>query len=287
MQTLIAKPYHPDQNLRAMAFDNERRCLLTGSRRVLSWCAEKKKDIVGHGTGLMSVLYNSIVGLLVSSDDEGTVRVWNVEDGAGAPLGPATRMHAQAQSMRLPALAADARTRRRVHARAYKALLSTQWSIGTRETARFGRRWAQRGARRRRALGPLRALRFVAGVFRFLNAHGLSKLTAMSYDVDHRRLITAGQDDSIAIWNFSTGERLKTVRVPGDATAADAFVPFWSSEPNGAQSRCRCGLVVRRGSNVAVLRGRRRRVSAVVSRRVVALRILPPCGDTHSSEQYS
>ena len=52
-------------------------------------------------------------------------------------------------------------------------------------------------------------------MFRFLNAHGLSKLTAMSYDVDHRRLITAGQDDSIAIWNFSTGERLKTVRGPG------------------------------------------------------------------------
>jgi WD40 repeat protein len=97
MQTLIAKPYHPDQNLRAMAFDNERRCLLTGSRRVLSWCAEKKKDIVGHGTGLMSVIYNSIVDLLVSSDDEGTVRVWNVEDGTGAPFGPAACMHAQAQ----------------------------------------------------------------------------------------------------------------------------------------------------------------------------------------------
>ena len=170
-----------------------------------------------------------------------------------------------------------------MHAHAYKGS-AEHTSIGTART----RGSACAAPSGEGGSGGRALLRFPSpGVFRFLNAHGLSKLTAMSYDVDHRRLITAGQDDSIAIWNFSTGERLKTVRGPGDATAAYAFVPFWSSEPNGAQSRCRCGLVVRRGSNVAVLRGRRRRVSAVVSRRVVALRILPPCGDTHSSEQSS
>lgn len=54
-------------------------------------------------------------------------------------------------------------------------------------------------------------------MFRFKNAHGLQKITAMAFDKTARRLITAGHmdpDGAVKVWNFSTGEVLLTLQAP-------------------------------------------------------------------------
>ncbi len=44
---------------------------------------------------------------------------------------------------------------------------------------------------------------------RFTQAHGESRLTAAAFDVNQRRLLTAGNDGSVRMWNFNNGSLLR------------------------------------------------------------------------------
>lgn len=46
--------------------------------------------------------------------------------------------------------------------------------------------------------------------FEYRRAHGEHKLTCMSLDVSKRRLYTGGEDGEVRLWNFSSGQHLKT-----------------------------------------------------------------------------
>jgi WD40 repeat protein len=44
---------------------------------------------------------------------------------------------------------------------------------------------------------------------RFSNAHCGGKVTALSFDKNQRRLLTAGNDATIKLWNFNNGSLLR------------------------------------------------------------------------------
>ena len=44
---------------------------------------------------------------------------------------------------------------------------------------------------------------------RFSNAHCGGKVTALGFDKKQRRLLTAGNDASIKLWNFNNGSLLR------------------------------------------------------------------------------
>jgi len=44
---------------------------------------------------------------------------------------------------------------------------------------------------------------------RFTGGHSNSKVTAVSFDRNQRRLVTAGNDGSIKMWNFNNGSLLR------------------------------------------------------------------------------
>lgn len=46
--------------------------------------------------------------------------------------------------------------------------------------------------------------------FQFRRVHGDHKLTCMAFDVSKRRLYTAAEDGEVRLWNFSSGQHLKT-----------------------------------------------------------------------------
>lgn len=46
--------------------------------------------------------------------------------------------------------------------------------------------------------------------FEFRRAHGDHKMTCMSFDVSKRRLYTGAEDGEVRLWNFSSGQHLKT-----------------------------------------------------------------------------
>lgn len=47
---------------------------------------------------------------------------------------------------------------------------------------------------------------------KFGDAHGFKqKITAGTFDMKKRRLVTAGEDGSVKIWNFSNGHSLKNL----------------------------------------------------------------------------
>jgi WD40 repeat protein len=59
-------------------------------------------------------------------------------------------------------------------------------------------------------------------VQKFGPAHGEgNKITAGSFDSTQRRLITAGSDGSVKIWNFSNGQCLKDLLSEGGKTKVD------------------------------------------------------------------
>ena len=55
--------------------------------------------------------------------------------------------------------------------------------------------------------------------FRFGNAHGESKITAMSFDASMRRLLTGAGDGTVHLWNFNNGQCLKTCNNSGQEIA--------------------------------------------------------------------
>lgn len=53
------------------------------------------------------------------------------------------------------------------------------------------------------------------------DAHGAKqKITAGTFDMYKRRLVTAGEDGSVKIWNFSNGHPLKNLVGVDDDTEA-------------------------------------------------------------------
>ena len=50
-------------------------------------------------------------------------------------------------------------------------------------------------------------------VIQFSNCHENCEITAMTFDPTHRRLLTAGKDGSIKIWNFNNGALLGELQV--------------------------------------------------------------------------
>ncbi|XP_056139747.1 WD repeat-containing protein on Y chromosome [Lampris incognitus] len=53
-------------------------------------------------------------------------------------------------------------------------------------------------------------------VFEFGEAHGLSAITCMTFDLKGRRLITGGRDGCLKIWNFNNGQCLKVLKRDGE-----------------------------------------------------------------------
>ena len=47
--------------------------------------------------------------------------------------------------------------------------------------------------------------------FRFTNAHGKHRITAMTLDANNRRLITGADNGELKMWNFSSGACIKTM----------------------------------------------------------------------------
>ncbi len=43
----------------------------------------------------------------------------------------------------------------------------------------------------------------------FANLHGKAKMTAMTFDLSGRRLLTASDTGEISMWNFTNGSRLR------------------------------------------------------------------------------
>lgn len=49
-------------------------------------------------------------------------------------------------------------------------------------------------------------------MFEFDKTHGDAGITCMTFDRTNRRLITAGRDGAIRIWNYNNGHCLKTLQ---------------------------------------------------------------------------
>lgn len=47
---------------------------------------------------------------------------------------------------------------------------------------------------------------------RFFNAHGCSKLTDIAFDSNDRRMLSAGNDGRVKMWNFNNGSMLREYR---------------------------------------------------------------------------
>ena len=52
---------------------------------------------------------------------------------------------------------------------------------------------------------------------RFQNAHGDSRVTTCGFDSNQRRLLTAGNDGRVKIWNFNNGSLLREYRHADEA----------------------------------------------------------------------
>ncbi|KAF6253190.1 WD40-repeat-containing domain protein [Scenedesmus sp. NREL 46B-D3] len=50
--------------------------------------------------------------------------------------------------------------------------------------------------------------------FAFANTYGGCRITAATFDSNHRRLITGSEDGSVKVWNFSSGALLSTLATP-------------------------------------------------------------------------
>ncbi|WIA32779.1 hypothetical protein OEZ86_005963 [Tetradesmus obliquus] len=50
--------------------------------------------------------------------------------------------------------------------------------------------------------------------FAFANTHGSCRISAATFDSNHRRLITGAEDGSVKVWNFSSGALLSTLATP-------------------------------------------------------------------------
>jgi len=48
-------------------------------------------------------------------------------------------------------------------------------------------------------------------IMQFSHCHGNMEITAMAFDTTRRRLVTAGRDGSIKIWNFNNGACLSVL----------------------------------------------------------------------------
>ena len=44
---------------------------------------------------------------------------------------------------------------------------------------------------------------------RFMGAHGTSRLTDIAFDINERRMLSAGNDGQVKLWNFNNGSVLK------------------------------------------------------------------------------
>ena len=54
---------------------------------------------------------------------------------------------------------------------------------------------------------------YTSGKLQFSHCHGNHEITAMTFDPTHRRLLTAGKDGTIKIWNFNNGALLDELQV--------------------------------------------------------------------------
>jgi len=48
-------------------------------------------------------------------------------------------------------------------------------------------------------------------MFEFNKAHGDSAITSITFDTSGRRLITAGRDGAVRIWNYNNGHCLRSL----------------------------------------------------------------------------
>ena len=67
---------------------------------------------------------------------------------------------------------------------------------------------------------------------KFGNAHGTAKITAACFDDTGRRLVTAGSNGEIKVWNFSSGENLSWAEYPKreDDDLTEAETPVKTEE---------------------------------------------------------
>jgi len=70
---------------------------------------------------------------------------------------------------------------------------------------------------------------------RFTKAHGAAKLSALCFDKNERRLVTAGADGSIFMWNFNNGSKLREY-AHGDKEMEIVAVVFAADEKRDCDS---------------------------------------------------
>jgi len=107
LQTVQTDAFHPEFAVRCIIYDARRRCLLTGSKKLLSWQATNAVLPKGHSSEICAALYNETFGLVVSGDAEGTVRIWDA--ATGLPVFRFTQTHGTAK---LTAMTFDTAERR-------------------------------------------------------------------------------------------------------------------------------------------------------------------------------
>ena len=64
----------------------------------------------------------------------------------------------------------------------------------------------------------------------FSHCHGNHEITAMTFDPTHRRLLTAGKDGTIKIWNFNNGALLDELQVFIDLISYVNCFRVWDEE---------------------------------------------------------
>ncbi|TPX70972.1 hypothetical protein CcCBS67573_g06381 [Chytriomyces confervae] len=58
-------------------------------------------------------------------------------------------------------------------------------------------------------------------IFKFADTHGKSELTAVTFDLGYRKLITGARDGTIHIWNFHNGQKIKELIKPDSAEVTE------------------------------------------------------------------
>lgn len=178
----------------AMAYDGVRKRLITAAKRPYLW--EHKlvmRDASGHRGPCARAMYNSAFFVVVSAD----------ESAAPPPLPLVCSMH--------PAPCTSGQLHTRVRApRSARLCTRANQQCDWRRI----RPCARSHFARRRAGGCIICWNLNTGErqSRFLNAHGAAKLTAVAFDSNERRLLSAGDDGRVKIWNFNNGSLLREYR---------------------------------------------------------------------------
>jgi len=85
----------------------------------------------------------------------------------------------------------------------------------------------------------------------FSRAHGASNLTALAFDANERRLLTAGADGKVRCWNFNSGSLLKSFRHAGPASEISALLFIQGDDQDVGQVRSMHSVLSQLTANIS------------------------------------